>query len=613
MTRLPTPGQDQGQWGDILNDYLSVSHASDGSLKGGTVGTTQLQDNSITGTKLANDTIPAGKLTPTTQTSLTKADSSVQSVNAVFPSTGNVTLTPSDIGAASQSALTALDTAVEKTSQLDTTGHAASKAALDALSGSVVTKAQFISRRANTIVFLGDSNTANGGGPGVNPSTRVTGVFGWLNALLGHRMTVLYNAGVGGETSTQILARIQTDVIVKAPSWCHILAGTNDFGTSTVIVDIATSKTNILAMVDACFAESIGVVVGTIPPRGAGGSNTRSGAALMQALAFNEWIRRALPILRPGVEIVDYHQACAIPGTDQWRTGYSQADGTHWKSEGAWAAGNAALTTFTRIMRPLPRVIRVASQAENLIPVALGQFGSGGQRATLSAALSTGAAITSLPVAALASSIASGTVLTLTDGAGHTQTWTSTTAASAAATTIVVASQTPNFAYPSGAVLGTAPVSWTTTASAGTTFTTVTGTGAGTDDLGDWLEITVPTGGTVSMARDITTATAVGDVLTSAVEHYASGIETPTTPTVANNSVAFGLSMNSGVIPSREFSTVTGSDQAHGSFDRGSKAVPLVLESPPYTRLATDTQIQVLLVIQGGGTYRFRCATVTKA
>jgi hypothetical protein len=161
MPRLPQPGSDQGQWGDILNDYLSVSHTSDGSLKGGTVGTTQLQDNSI----------PAAKLSTPTQTSLTKADSSVQSVNAVFPSSGNVTLTPSDIGAdPAGSAVTAetnaknasipliqkgvangvasldgtgkltstqVPTGIELTANLDTTGHAASKASVDALAGLV--------------------------------------------------------------------------------------------------------------------------------------------------------------------------------------------------------------------------------------------------------------------------------------------------------------------------------------------------------------------------------------------------------------------------------------------------------------------------------------------
>ena|GEM_PF-6747973 len=33
MSRLPTPGSDDGTWGDILNDFLSVEHNSDGRLK----------------------------------------------------------------------------------------------------------------------------------------------------------------------------------------------------------------------------------------------------------------------------------------------------------------------------------------------------------------------------------------------------------------------------------------------------------------------------------------------------------------------------------------------------------------------------------------------------
>lgn len=33
MARLPTPGGDSGQWGDILNSYLETAHAADGSLK----------------------------------------------------------------------------------------------------------------------------------------------------------------------------------------------------------------------------------------------------------------------------------------------------------------------------------------------------------------------------------------------------------------------------------------------------------------------------------------------------------------------------------------------------------------------------------------------------
>jgi hypothetical protein len=35
MARLPTPGSDNGTWGDVLNQYLSVTHNSDGTLKDG--------------------------------------------------------------------------------------------------------------------------------------------------------------------------------------------------------------------------------------------------------------------------------------------------------------------------------------------------------------------------------------------------------------------------------------------------------------------------------------------------------------------------------------------------------------------------------------------------
>jgi hypothetical protein len=33
MTRLPTPGQDKGLWGTVLNDFLLQAHNSDGTLK----------------------------------------------------------------------------------------------------------------------------------------------------------------------------------------------------------------------------------------------------------------------------------------------------------------------------------------------------------------------------------------------------------------------------------------------------------------------------------------------------------------------------------------------------------------------------------------------------
>ena len=51
MARLPQPGGDDGSWGSILNDFLSQSHAADGSLKSDLTlrGTTTIEQNVTVG------------------------------------------------------------------------------------------------------------------------------------------------------------------------------------------------------------------------------------------------------------------------------------------------------------------------------------------------------------------------------------------------------------------------------------------------------------------------------------------------------------------------------------------------------------------------------------
>lgn len=71
MVRLPTPGSDKDAWGDILNEFLSVEHHPDGSLK------------------KADD--------------IAKATTSVQSINSVAPVNGDVTISAVDLGALSAS------------------------------------------------------------------------------------------------------------------------------------------------------------------------------------------------------------------------------------------------------------------------------------------------------------------------------------------------------------------------------------------------------------------------------------------------------------------------------------------------------------------------------
>lgn len=62
MARLPQPGGDSGNWGTILNDYLSVEHDGGGHLKPGVVGSTQLAGNAVTATHVADGALTQAKV-----------------------------------------------------------------------------------------------------------------------------------------------------------------------------------------------------------------------------------------------------------------------------------------------------------------------------------------------------------------------------------------------------------------------------------------------------------------------------------------------------------------------------------------------------------------------
>ena len=88
MARLPTPGGDNGSWGNILNDYLAQVHKSDGTLKDDIVTATNIADGTITNPLLADGTIAETKLAAAVQTKLNLGSS---------PDWSSVTNKPADI------------------------------------------------------------------------------------------------------------------------------------------------------------------------------------------------------------------------------------------------------------------------------------------------------------------------------------------------------------------------------------------------------------------------------------------------------------------------------------------------------------------------------------
>lgn len=88
MARLPQPGGDNGNWGAILNDFLSQEHNNDGSLK--------IRSEGIPAT-IADGSITASKLSGAVNSYLASAQTAVQSVNG---KTGQaVTLNANDVSA----------------------------------------------------------------------------------------------------------------------------------------------------------------------------------------------------------------------------------------------------------------------------------------------------------------------------------------------------------------------------------------------------------------------------------------------------------------------------------------------------------------------------------
>jgi hypothetical protein len=70
MARLPIVGGDAGNWGTILNTFLQVSHASDGTLNSNVVGATQTNLPSVAGGMLLRGTFASRPTASSTNSGL---------------------------------------------------------------------------------------------------------------------------------------------------------------------------------------------------------------------------------------------------------------------------------------------------------------------------------------------------------------------------------------------------------------------------------------------------------------------------------------------------------------------------------------------------------------
>jgi len=117
-------------------------------------------------------------------------------------------------------------------------------------------QADIIVQNGDTIAFLGDSITAFGA---QTPGGYVNLVISGL-AANGVKATAI-PAGVSGNTSRDMLARLTRDVISKKPTWMTLSCGVNDVWHGVNGVDLPTYKTNIGSILDQVTAANIKPVI----------------------------------------------------------------------------------------------------------------------------------------------------------------------------------------------------------------------------------------------------------------------------------------------------------------------------------------------------------------
>ncbi|RYX79426.1 hypothetical protein EON76_01765 [bacterium] len=362
MARLPQPGGDNGNWGDILNDYLAQSHKADGTIKDNSVGTAQIQSNSVTATTIADSSITEALLVPAVQTKLNApaiiADGSVTNTKIAAD-----TVSKSQLQSALRDELDAKLTKavgdntyapVSLADEVDTAVANAAAATAAATALAVRNK----NRDRNAVTSLGDSITALGGNQLGNEGANY---YAQACVRSGQRIRWVHNGGIPSNNLAQMLARVQTDVVAKNAGTCLIMAGTNNMGNPMGDPAVAgTPGYTMKQIVAELQAANIRPVLCTIPPRN---DNLALNA---NVTAWNAWL--TFWGERSGILVIDTYAAIVNPATGAPAAGMIEADNVH-----PTAAANARMaevvigTLSADLRNSKPRLASSSADTSNLL------------------------------------------------------------------------------------------------------------------------------------------------------------------------------------------------------------------------------------------------------
>ncbi len=241
---------------------------------------------------------------------------------------------------------------------------------------------RFTGRR---VVLFGDSITDMCGGTRLDGSVQNHFMNGyWTGAqwLLGHRFRLVVNAGVSGDSTAMMLARINADVISKNPDVVVVFGGVNDVGSATVgnIDSIVSGTTsNLAAIYDALTAAGIMIVAIPIWPVSAFRSGWESATYPRLAISrINQWIYKRSES-QPNMIIADIGAAFRNPNANNEPyynndtsinpAGYPNylTDGLHPGASAAFAAGKILANVLDNAF-PAQSFQPMINETQNYLP-----------------------------------------------------------------------------------------------------------------------------------------------------------------------------------------------------------------------------------------------------
>lgn len=205
--------------------------------------------------------------------------------------------------------------------------------------------------RANTMICMGDSWIDLGFQP-ANGGEQASGWLTVANIMLG-RPFDLVDAGVSGDTTTQMLARFAADVLAVSSGWVYIPGGTiNDPAAS---ITAATAIENVRSMLAQARGSGRVVVTSTVPTNTLLASAAYDDRRRYQA-TMNNWLRRNAKAY--GAILIDIDSVCTDPATGTFRTNYSY-DGVHLSYVGTHRLGGYAADLLQEFV---PEITPVGAQ-----------------------------------------------------------------------------------------------------------------------------------------------------------------------------------------------------------------------------------------------------------